>query len=1011
MAYQLYVATVVPWVEPTLAVRRFDPATEAEWQGGELAVRRYQAMLAHYLPAGHWALAGSPQVYEYGPIVFVLEDFKPLEGARVELTNSLLVAFPTPREPGATPPRDAIIVEPPPRAVIRFDKFDPSLAFAGGDIGRPIEGHFPGALVIRSDMKEPGAHDDLRLVTRDLRFNQTMLWTTADVSARVGPHSLSGRQLECRFVREAHAGASDLPIAGVDSIELRENVRLLVDAAALGLDDGPKPIPRRQVADASVDGGWGAVRQAAAQAPTPSAHGMAEVTCEGPLVFDLTGFVASLTENVVATLPRSDGTSDQLACAALRLHLSDGSGQTAPIDPRDEPDLARRQSRAVARLRPERVEAIGKPVRIDSPARQVAVRGERLVAWIDRRKLRVEGAPATLAQGMNEARAALLEYEAPAEDAGRALGDLTASGPGWLRVTPDAAQPERVYQARWGAAAGSSPSVTIRRDARGEPVLKMVGRPELAAAGLGRLQADQVTARLAEVAADGDDGPAFEMGGQGLALLVRRIDAVGAVDFSGDALTGHADSLTTLVRITPQSDAPDGPALVGSKSQQKAVALPTNGPRYDLTTRTIQIDVGMAGRRVTPIGLVCDGGVRLEQQPSDPADKPLRVVGRQLRVDRLDRPGAARLTLAAASTGEEDALAEVQSDGLRVWVRDLHVDQAAGRAWTEGEGRALVRLPSEDRQRRLGPEATLRWRGGMDFDGRRLAVTDDVFAESTDGWLRCRTMSAVLATPIDLTRGAADGPIEVGRVDCQGGVTIDYRTADAEGQRSHERVRIESLSYDRQSGAIAGAGPGSIRSVRLTQGGLPGVGGADAGLGFLRVDFRDQLTGNAEDRQARFTGAVQAVYGPVLAWEQQLPLRSPSGAAPDSVELSCAELRVLESPGASLARGARLGAPLGPVELQALGGVRIDAAFGDEGGSVIAEAAVASYTQAADRFVLEGDAGQLARLWGRPNANEQYTPAEAQRITHYIKANRTVINDLRGIRYQAGQNGAGAAPR
>ncbi|MEQ8847189.1 hypothetical protein [Botrimarina sp.] len=1015
VAYQLYLLVVVPLVEPTLPVRPFDPATEAEWQGGKAAVGRYQRMLAHYLPEGHWALAGSPQVYEYGPVVFVLEDFKPLADSRVELTKSLLVAFPTPREPGQPPPRDAIVVEPPPRAVIKFDKFDPSLAFSGGDIGRPVEGYFPGPLVVRSDMAEEGPADDLRLVTRDLRFNPTMVWTTAEVSVRIGSHSLAGRHLECRFVREAHAGASDLPVAGVDTLELREDVRLLIDSAELGLDPAPQPLPRRSVARGSVYEPRGGVRLAAAQAPAGGRY--AEVTCDGPLTFDFTRFVASLTENVVATLPQPEAGSDQLTCAALRLYLGDGSGAPAEINPRDEPDLARRQSRTLAGLRPERVEALGKPVRIDSPSRQAALRGERVVAWLGRRKVRVEGAPASLAQGLSEARAALLEYEAPEPGSGRAIGDLTAGGPGWLRVVPSADDPERVYQARWHAAPGRSPSVTVRRDARGEPLLKMVGRPEIAAAGLGRVQADQITARLAEVPADGDDGPALEIGGDQAALLLRRIDAIGAVDFSGEQLTGHADSLTTLVRHTPLEGAGDGPGLVASDGGAAPNDPTRDGARYELRTRSIQIDLGMAGQRVAPIGVVCDGGVRLEQQPTDPSATPLRIVGQQLRVDRLDRRGAARLTLAGPSSDQQDALAEIQSDGLRVWVRDVHIDQAAGRAWTEGEGRALVRLPSDDPQRRLGGEATLRWRGGMDFDGRRLAVKDDVFAESADGWLRCRTMSAVLASPIDLANPGGSGPegpaaVEIGRVDCQGGVTIDYRTADEAGQRSHERARLESLSYDRQTGAIAGEGPGTIRSVRLAEGGLPTPGaGAGASLGFLRVDFRDALEGNAEDRRARFVGAVQAVYGPVLAWEQQLPLRSPDGVPPDAVELTCSELRVLESPAASLARGANGGAPLGPVELRALGGVRIDAAPGAEGGKLIAEAAMATYSQAADRFVLEGDANQLARLWFRADATQPFTPAAAHKLTHYVKAERTIIDDLRGVRYQAdGARATGAAP-
>lgn len=1023
--YQVYVLAVVPIVEPTLPTRKATAATEADWEGGGAAVRRYQKMLANYLPADHWALAGTPQVYEYGPLVLVLDDFRPIDGGRVEITKSVLVAFPTPRSPNAPPPRDAIVVDAPDRARIQFDTSnnadggDGKLDFASGQIGRPIAGEFPGELVIRSDMREVGPADDLRIVTRNLRFNQSMVTTNAEVDLRLGPHRGTGKVLEIRLLRDPHAG-SEMPIAGIESLEIREQVRARIDTGSLNQKD-------QRVVQRSAYSPRGGVRLVAAESPL-AGDGPLELTAGGSFRFDFTKFVASFEDDVRATLKRATGPADELFCRELRLHFGDKQGDATTINPADEPELARRQGSVLSQLEPRLIEAVGNPVRLESPSRQAAVRGRRLRGWIGERRLRIEGAPASLVQGLSEAHAPLLEYQSPAKDSGLIVGDFLAAGPGWMRLTPSADEPDRSYEARWKALPSGEPSVTLRRDARGQPLLSMVGRPEFAAAGLGKLRADRVVTQIREVPADGKDGPAIELGsskpGEVGAILVNRIDALGSVEFLGQQVDGRADSLVAMVRPVAATNEPAGrgPALGSAVGFRPSSNEPVDdGRRFRLRTKAIQIDVGLAGRRATPLAVVCDGGVRLEEEPDGSGEQPLLVIGDQLRVDRLDRRSGARLTIAGGDEREATeenphvGLAEIQTQGMRVWVRDLHVDQAAGRAWTEGRGDAHVQLPASDATNPLRGDATLRWRGGMQFDGSRLVLSKEVFAETTGGWLNCAQMEARLSRPIDLRGGSLGGSggetVDIEEVACSGGVTIDYRSSDDVGQRSHERAKLASLNINRTTGAISGRGPGSIRSVRLASSGGPlskstGNDGG-AGLKFLRVDFQQGLVGNFQSRAVRFGGRVQTVYGPVLAWDHQLPLHSPEGVPPDAVELRCERLEVNEDPAASVRRGSSINGAFGPIELRALQSVRIDASMGESGGGMVAEAAAATYSQAADRFVLEGDGQQLAKLWVRADASQAYTPATAGRITHYLSRNQTLVDDLRGVEYQSGAN----APR
>lgn len=1043
VAYQAYVLGVVPIIEPPLVIssKSYESATDQQWKEGAEAVRRYQKLLSHYVPAGHWCLQGKPKVFEYAPasVMLVLDDFVPLEGGRLKLTKCLLVAFPTPRVPGEAPPRDAVIVEAPDETLIQFDNPEANFDFTSGTIGNPIAAEFPGELLIRSDMQEPGPQDDLRITTRDLHFNQSLIWTRASVDLRVGPHRASGRVMEVRLLKDPHArdGSSDMPIAGVESLEIREQVRAIIDTE--GIAPKRRDAPKRVVAVPRRDTRGRLIQTAAAAEASP---GLLEITSGGPFRFDFTTFVASLQENVQAALPRPDGTTDRLGCRELRLHFGDKEGAATKINPADEPDLARRQGNRLSTLTPQRVEAVGSPVRLDSPSQGAAFSGTRLQAWIGDRKLRIEGSPAKLSHGLSEVQSPLLEYDAPSEDSGQTVGDFLAAGPGWLRIA-DPKGPGRSYEARWQALPNGEPAVSLQRDNRSQPVLSLVGRPQFAATGFGKLRADRVAVQLREVPADGKEGPAIEMSrdpqAKNGAVLVRRIDATGKVDFVGEQLQGQAESLVAFVRpiAAGEADPQGGPSLgraVGFQSRDPST--PSGGPsdrRYRLKTKTIQVDVGLQGQRTTPLSLVCDGGVSLEEETRADRQQPLKIVGEQLRVDRLDRRDGARLTLSGAKrtagTGAKDldGLAEIQAQGLRVWVRDLHIDQAAGRAWTEGRGDARLALKSGGPDSTLGAvaplggEATLRWRGGMQFDGRRLSLSKEVLAETAGGWLNCETLSATLTSPIDFRGGGGlrGAKIDVNEVTCSGGITVDYRSTDDTGQRSHERARFrDSLTFNKQTGAISGRGPGSIRSVHLAGSGGPlaaaskqPTAGGD-GLRYLRVDFRNAVDGNANSRAVRFLGDVRAVYGPVLAWEHQLPLQSPDGVPPDAVELSCNDLRVNEDPAANVRRGPNGKAPLGPIELKAISNVRIDATLGEEGGGLVAEAAAASYAQAADRFILEGDAQQLARLWARPDATKPFVPASARRLTHYIKLGRTKVEDLRGAEYQAGPGGVRqTAPR
>ncbi len=1036
VAYQIYALTAVPLLEPAAPTASLTAASDATWNQGTNRVGRYQTILQSYFPTGHWSLVGKPMVVDNGKMMLVLENYHRFDDGRVSLSKCAVVFFPTPRITGATPPRDAVIIEAPGGATLLFDS---ALSPGNNKIGRPVRGVFPGELVIRSDMHKPGPEDDLRIVTHDLRLEETLLFAEAGASFRLGPHSGSGRKLEIQLLRETDSkpGDSGVSIAGIASLELREGVEATLRLPKQSKLQAKPPIhtDARALPERS---GW--VTLAAAHEPEVSTEklgGELHVTSAGPFRFDFTRFVASLQQEVRATMRNANGPSDQLYCSELRLYLADAQGNQTVLNPADEPDLAQQQGRLLGQMQPYLLEALGDPVRMDSPGRQASARGQRLKLWVTDRRLRIEGTPATLAQGLNETHAAWIDYRSPPENSPAAIGDLSMAGPGWLRVATRKDSPDKLIEARWSAVdAKGTEAVRLARDRNGQPMLLVAGKPEIAASGLGRIQSDRLSLRFREVAPDGADGPAIELGTKGtegkLALLVHRIDATGNVRFRGRELEGKTEDLVAWFREMPAEERQRESRSSQHGSTRAEGKTKASDKLYRLTAGKVQVDVGLFGRRAEPTSLLCSDGVRFEEISATSGKEPLMVTGAELRVDGLhhksvqltvvgqskgNQPGAVRAVSNGSGTSRP-GFAQITAQGLRLWARDLHVDQATNRVWTVGPGNARMRLDSQlaaGKGLNEQGEATLRWKGGLEFDGSQITLRDDVFVEASSGWIHTKQLTARLNRPISLTGGSSPGEgIDIVELECEGGVSIDQRMKDELGQQqSHQRARLSTLRINRLTGALSGEGPGWIRSVHYSNateslGSLPGAKAtptavAPAKLRYLRVNFHRGISGNLNNRAIRFHERVRGVYGPVLAWDQELPVESSKGVPPDAVTLECDELRLHEDPAAKFSgTWQSSGKKMGPLEMRALGSVRIEGASHDRANSFTAEASSASYTQLKEVFVLEGGADRDATLWLQQNPNQPPARSVARKISYDRRSGRVKVEDIRGFQYQGG---------
>ncbi|MEM1304055.1 MAG: hypothetical protein AAGG46_04130, partial [Planctomycetota bacterium] len=492
-------------------------------------------------------------------------------------------------------------------------------------------------------------------------------------------------------------------------------------------------------------------------------------------------------------------------------------------------------------------------------------------------------------------------------------------------------------------------------------------------------------------------------------------------------------------------------AATPAASGRGATRPPTGQPqrdRYSLTAKKMELDVVMTTGDAVPHRLDCTGGAQFRELATGAAaaptatatneSKPLVVTGDRIRVDRLhtetikiDVLGGDQNNPAMSPASPP---ATIAARGVTLTAGDVHLDQATNRLWADGPGQARLETDRD----LLGQATTattdlhLRWRGGLDFDGRLLTLNGDVFGEGPHDWVRAQKMTATLARPIDLSgksdqRTTGGKAVEVARIDCSGGVTLDHRSIDERGQRSHERAQLQTLAYEHRTGALSGSGPGWVRSVHLSTknslalsspagvarpgaaGGQtqpppqPAAGGSGERLRYLRVDFLQGVAGNLNTRAIAFHERVRAIYGPVLAWQHELPLDHPGGLPPDVATLACDHLQVNEDPAY---RGA--GSRLGPLELVATGSVDLETARRG-GGVFTAQSTRASYAQSKELFVIEGRPGAYATIWIQDRPGQPPKVQTARKFSFWRNTNQLKIEDLGGFDSAPGRRPPGGA--
>ena len=997
VVYQVYVVVAVPFLEPSWSGQAVAHDSMPRQHGrAQAGPHKYRKLLSAYFPADHWSLREPPKTFESGRTMVVLDDYHSRENGQVRVDRLVILFFPRPHVPGSDPPRDAIVLEAPQGAVLQMDK---SLR-GGPTTGAKMQwADLPGKIVIRSDMRDPGPQDDFHLVTRDLHITEQMIRTDAEVDLRMGPHRGHGRHMELRLLPSDHSG-DGLGIGGMESLEITRDVAAIVVPGS-GLDSNGTD-SARHAAQATISGS------------EPGNPGKGEsvdprspirVTCQGPFRFDFASYIGSFVDQVRIVQTHPGGQRDEIDGDELSFFFA----QDRPAQAEGEQDAGM----PLSGIHPAMVEVKGAPVRISAPTRDVTVRCERMRVEIGPRRVTFDGQDEVMLQYRGgEIHAPMVQYQHPPERATTRLGTLLAAGSGWLRAVADPQKAEEPFEARW------SESMRLGRE-NGQPILTLEGRPKMTMVGVGRMWADEVKLYLRERDATSPQLPA--------AVVLDRILAEGRVAIESAELTGRIHHLAVWVEY-PSQPSTEGGLELGSARGDMPESLRNTFRRdgtadrrsYGIAGDRLRLQIEVRDRRPVATMVSVDGHVEFREKPvqGSPA-KPLVIQAGQLRIDKADTPAAEiRIAATPAMGGPRVSAAQVSVRGMTIRAEALELNRGTSHVWigSPGELELLVDRDLQGQPLASAQPMTITWQKSMELDQDRITFLENVRAVGNEGQLQTSRLIARLSVPVRFDGALRQQQPELVQLECWDGVTAAFQQLDAGGVVSQQRMELQSLVANRQTGRLEGDGPGWIESVHLATGNglLASEGGgrrpeAKAGtrgpiripgpiqrLRFLRVDFVRGIRGNLIRREVQAMGQVKAIYGPVDSWQQRLQRSLRDGPGAHTVWIACDQLGVFESPLTRLRQSEPSGdRRSGSLELVAEGQVIIEGEAPEQG-SFTARADRATYDQLKMMFVLEGNPATLTR---QPFVGGPPSESSAQKLIYRHSTGEITIEGLKRLQW------------
>jgi lipopolysaccharide export system protein LptA len=961
IAYWAYALAAVPRIEPTANLgggEMISPKDRAA--GGDLVDPRISP-LRPLFPAG----ALDPKkvsLLESGRSKLLFERYHNFPDGRVKIEPCTIVfAYDGPAENAAQRLRQSIILEAPKGALLQFDR---PLDLKSVDPGRLIGGRLDGPVTIRSDWKEPGPEDDLRIVTKDIVLTEQAISTTSPVDFRWGPHFGRGQDMVIKLLAgRPQPGAENASpnVSGIESFELRHVERL-------HLEVGQAMRPRGATAGSSSSA---ANTVGQANRGTPQSLPV-EITCRGPFRFDVLGRVATFRDQVDVMVKENPAApADQIACELLSLYFTDRPKEKEKSSPTAAP--AANSLDLVA----QRLVAQGNPAVVTAPSQKakggiVVSRAERFQYDLETKSIVLDGGQEVfLQQGTSEIHARTLNYQSAGE--GR-MGRVAAQGPGWLRgQSPD--QPGQQLEAVW------QDKLQVDPDGQ-KQVISLTGGAELKFVGVGQIQAREFFFWFQESPATGKESS--------YRLVPDLLWARNQVHMNTPELSCGVDDLK--VRF-------DNVASGAGRGTEAGVRGMGGSPPISLAGQT------------SPAGVTSPAAAATQSPPQQTLPPPnpqtvlqrYAVTGQSLEAQASlagQQPTVSTLTI----TGQP---VRFEGPGLKLTSSNIHLDRGSNRLWIEGAGQMELPIKSTlSGQMPTGPGVlTVDWRRRMDFDGRTAQFENYVIATTGQQRMQTETMQVQLQRPVSFSQPSVQGPTDVEEIRCSGGVSIDSRGFDAQQQlKSHDQMQVTDLAINVQSGAING-GSGWLNSVFRGSPDLPGntADGLAAGLpnnaarpdqlNCLKVEFKRSISGNLLLRQLTFRDHVQLAFAPVNNWDAMLTTYNPDklDTAGNGVAASCDKLTVYQT-----------SFPVDNRQTIALVGEGNTVV---EGTTYTARGDRVSYDQSKDLLIFEGDGRSSAEFFQQSEPGAEGSRVAARKVFYWLKSRQVKVEGAQSLQMGQPPNG------
>lgn len=1034
-AFGTYRVLAVPLIEP--AAQRFH-GSDDNFGGIDLESfrARQAAEMQSLFPEGAWELK-NPKIIETSRGKLLFETYKNIGDGVIEMQPFTMIFYPSDSEMSREErARRAVVIETESGATLQFDE---DLDLRRAQFGRLIGASIPGKVLIRSDNREVGEHDDLRVETRDVKLSEEMVATDAEVVFRLGENHGSGRQLRIALEGEGKdAAASQGPqVAGIEKFSLMRDVQMHLSIAvdnAFGSDDEP-------------------------QTTEPAEESPVTIVCQGPFEFDMKQYLIQFNDQVVVERVNRDTPPDRLTCEELLLYLTtaapDGSPMAAPTQSPDGKAITSQK------LVAKRIVARGPHVVMDAGSSGAHAEGESLEYDFVTETISLHAKQGALIRSDgNELVAPEILYRMIE---GRTFGNFYARGKGhlsavlpqgdvsqvlanWseeLRVYPDPEHPDTLVMAMRGDGHIEAPGMgsldgqevyawVIEK----QPVGQIVAAAQPLNPQAGPLESGQFEPeKLLAIGNVQIDSPQLNAAVDRLEMwfaagppLPKTVNAVPQVDPQVGQVRGASyQSLRPVIAASynpqgggyrqqraavpqqavpmqqvpfqqapvqrvpfqqaPLQQAPLGqpPVLHAPVPQAPVQQMPVQQPPAEsppskmyLTGGKLQAEVVLRGREASLSQLVVEKNVTLSERRIGPDDRPpLKVTCDHLFL-RQPNPTQALLTL----TGEP---AHVEAGGMGLDGGQIQLDRATNHLWIDGPG--VMSVDGRADAAATGPLAgggpmRVVWAGRMDFDGQAAIVSQEVVARTDAQSLTTEWMQVRLDRRVDFTNPQSDQQPEVATVDCRGGVLLESKEATPTGQLSSvTTLQVVRVLLDQRSGEIDCTGPGEVISVRR---GSAQQNGMLAGL--QRNAPAQQQPGNADELNYLNVRFLKSITGNLHRRQMSFndEVRTVYGPVPtwdakidieESAQLG-ESVVLMNCDRLNLAEVPGMDRETRFVELEAVGNAIVESLL------YTARAHRITYAQAKDALTLEGNARNDAKLFLRENVGGRWQETEAKLIRY-----------------------------